>query len=152
MIEDTSRTRLYCKGMLSGAGRGRMVVMPLNDERVRVSGWPEGANPMHFIIIVREFTAVGLAEAKAYFDRLRAGESLVLVPYRPDQASAFAAKLLHFNAVQMAEVTQPPRPGGVEGGRGESRVLINLRRSRIHLSRMTIGGRLRPSGPERPAV
>jgi hypothetical protein len=83
----------------------RRVAMPVTGDCIRVSGLPEGANPMHFIMIVREFTAVGLAEAKAYFDHLKAGEPLVLVPSKSGQASAFATKLLQFKAVQVAEVT-----------------------------------------------
>jgi hypothetical protein len=49
---------------------------------VRASGWREGMNPMFFIMIVREFTAVSLAEAKSYLDRLRAGETLELQAYQ----------------------------------------------------------------------
>jgi ribosomal protein L7/L12 len=82
----------------------RQSVMRFGANQVRVAGLPEGANPMHFIMIVREFTGVGLAEAKAYLDCLTAGESLVLVPYESGKASAFVEKLLRFKAVCVAEV------------------------------------------------
>ena len=42
-------------------------------------------------------------------------------------------------------------PAGREGEGRSRESFAALRRSRIHFSRMTQGGRLRPSGPERPA-
>lgn len=71
---------------------------------VRVSGWRDGMNMLSFVTIVREFTGVSLAEAKAYFDRLQAGEELELVPGVAGQAAAFAAKLLRYGVVERAEV------------------------------------------------
>ena len=70
---------------------------------VRVSGWPAAANVMSFVMIVREFTGVSLADAKAYLDRLRAGETLDLRAYQPERAAAFAEKLLRFGVVERAE-------------------------------------------------
>jgi hypothetical protein len=83
---------------------------------VRAAGWPDGANPIFFIAIVREYTAVSLADAKNYLDRLRAGETLDLRPYQPDQSAAFVEKLLQFGVVERAEVADtdsivtPDRP------------------------------------------
>ena len=71
---------------------------------VRVTGWRDGTNVMSFITIVREYTAVTLAEAKSLLDRLRAGESLELQPYQPGQSSALAEKLLQFGVVGRADV------------------------------------------------
>jgi hypothetical protein len=71
---------------------------------VRASGWHHGMNAMFFITIVREFTAVSLAEAKSFLDRLQAGDQLDLHPYQSGQSALFAEKLLRFGAVERAEV------------------------------------------------
>jgi hypothetical protein len=71
---------------------------------VRAIGWHDGMNPMTFIMIVREFTAVNLAEAKDLLDRVRRGEAIDLRPYEPGRAEAFAEKLLLFSAIDRAEV------------------------------------------------
>lgn len=72
---------------------------------------------MFFITIVREFTAVSLAEAKGYLDQLRAGEELVLVPYQRGQSAAFAEKLLRFGVVERAEVADAePGAAAADGG------------------------------------
>ena len=71
---------------------------------VQVAGWPAGANVMSFIMIVREFTAVTLAEAKSYLDRVQAGETVDLRPEQPGQSAALAQKLLRFGVVSRAVV------------------------------------------------
>ena len=62
---------------------------------------------MTFIMIVREFTAVNLAEAKDLLDRVRRGESVDLCPYEPGRAAAFAEKLLLNSAIDRAKSSTP---------------------------------------------
>jgi hypothetical protein len=71
---------------------------------VRASGWHDGMNPMHFIIIVREFTAINLAEAKRLLDAVRSGEAVNLCPYQPGTSAAFAEKLLRYSAAEQAVI------------------------------------------------
>jgi hypothetical protein len=61
-------------------------------------------DPMHFIMIVREFTAVNLTEAKRLLDALRSGEAVNLCPYEPGTSAAFAEKLLRHSAVERADI------------------------------------------------
>jgi hypothetical protein len=70
---------------------------------VRVSGWPDGASGASFVIIVREFTGVSMADAKAYLDQVKAGETLELLPDEPVRSAALAEKLLRFRTVARAE-------------------------------------------------
>jgi hypothetical protein len=71
---------------------------------VRAGGWHDGMDSMAFITIVREFTAVNLAEAKGFLDRVRRGEAVDLWPYEPDTSAALAEKLLRYSVVEQAEV------------------------------------------------
>jgi hypothetical protein len=76
---------------------------------IRASGWPDGANLMFFITIVREFTGVSLAEAKDFLNRLRGGEEVLLAPYNPDLSAALVAKLLRYGVVRHA-AAEPAEP------------------------------------------
>jgi hypothetical protein len=71
---------------------------------VQLSGWPENASGLFFIAIVREYTAVGLWEAKVCLERLRAGETLELCVRKPGQEAAFVEKLLRFEVVQKTQI------------------------------------------------
>jgi hypothetical protein len=73
---------------------------------VRAVGWHDGMDSMAFIMIVREFTAVTLAEAKGLLDRVRRGEAVDLCPYEPGTSAAFAEKLLRYSVVEWAEVVE----------------------------------------------
>lgn len=77
---------------------------------IRVSGWEEGMNSMHFIMIVREFTAITLAEAKTVLDQIREGACVELTPYEPGQSQAFADKLRNWQVPLHVEVLPESLP------------------------------------------
>ena len=64
----------------------------------RAGGWREGTDSMTLIIIVREFTAIGLAEAKGLLNRVRSGEVVDLHPYQPGRSGASTEKLRRYLA------------------------------------------------------
>jgi hypothetical protein len=79
-------------------------------QMVRASGWPDGANLLFFITIVREFTGISLAEAKDHLDWLRGGEDVLLATPGTVQSAALVAKLLRY-AVVHHTVVEPAEPG-----------------------------------------
>ena len=87
-----------------------ITIPPETGQRVRMSGWHADMNPMHFIMIVREYTGVDLAGAKAYLDRVRGGEAVDLTPFRPDTLQEFADKLRRYNVCETVRVVAEETP------------------------------------------
>jgi hypothetical protein len=61
---------------------------------LRIGGWREGANPVQFIVVARQYTGVDLRTAKDWLDRLQAGGEVDLSPPDARDARRLGVELL----------------------------------------------------------
>jgi ribosomal protein L7/L12 len=74
---------------------------------VRITALQQGAQAIYVIMVIREFTAMSLAEAKQCLDRLESGQIVELKMLQNLPAAGFAAKLNQWGAVAQV-VPQAP--------------------------------------------
>lgn len=66
---------------------------------IQVSGWREGMKGIRFVLVVREYTEMTLAEAKACLDRMLDGEVIEMQPCKLGESKEFAEKLRKYGVV-----------------------------------------------------
>lgn len=71
---------------------------------VRAWGWQDSMRGIDFIMIVRRYTKINLIAAKAYLDKVIAGEKIDMYSTYPEEANYFAEQLKHIETPENIEL------------------------------------------------